>query len=677
MLLGGLAAALLSLIAAEPARRGLFDSWQRLAPRAIDGRNVVVVLVDPLALKTVGPWPWPRYYLGRLTETIAAQKPRVIGMDMIFPEPDRLNPDQFVQLYPEIAPAAAASIGNLPSMDTIFAQVLGGAPVVLGRLGIAGFGSDPKSLLLDPEIDGRPPPDAMRFPQVLASIPQLDDVALGHALVNGPPDADGIVRRVPLTVLAGDRPMPGLAAELARIATGAPKISWQGTTAVIGPHRVPTDDAGQMQIRLGKFPDTARYSAALVLSDKLKPGTFTGKVVIVGLGAEGVSDVVSTPLTPRGYGVFVQAQAVDAILRGGWLSRPGWLAAGEWIAGAVLALVIALAGIIRRHWPWLLAGGIAIALPVASWALFDGPGLLFDPARPLMIGLGAALALGTLLFVRNRAERASLARELLEQQLTSAVQEGELVAARAIQLGMVPARERLAELDPRIHASAILEPARSVGGDFYDAIRIDADRVLFVIGDVTGKGVPAALYMALSKTLAKSVLVRESGGLAHAVDTLNLELLREADDAMGVTMLIVLFDCATGDLGMVNAGHENPILLRPGHAPETFPMRGGPPFCVCEFAYPEERLTLAPGETLILITDGVTEAQDEDNRMFGVDGAFTALAAREPDENAQGQQTVDRLVRAVRRFEHPTEPSDDLTVLSLHYRGPAPPAPPA
>jgi serine phosphatase RsbU (regulator of sigma subunit) len=321
---------------------------------------------------------------------------------------------------------------------------------------------------------------------------------------------------------------------------------------------------------------------------------------------------------------------------------------------------------LRRLWPALVAGGLGLALPAVSWFAFAGSALLFDPFRPVIIAAGGALALGGLLLLRSRAERAQLARALVEQRITSAVQEGELQAARAIQLGMVPTRDRLAQLDPRIHASALLEPARSVGGDFYEAVRIDANHVLFLIGDVTGKGVPAALYMALSKTLAKSVLVRERGGLAHAVRTLNRELMRDADDAMGVTMLVVLINCASGELAMVNAGHENPILIRPGEAPVSFAMEGGPPFCVRDFGYPEERLTLAPGDTLVLLTDGVTEAQDAGGRMLGLRGAIASLT--QPDTRDAGR-LIEQLVEAVRRFEHPTEPSDDVTVLALRYLG--------
>lgn len=666
--LGGLAGALLSLVVAEPVRRALFDEWQVLSPRKIDADKVAVVLIDRESLAAVGPWPWPRYYLARLAETIAAQKPRAIAFDMIFPEADRLNPDRFAALYPELDAASAAAIAALPSMDASFAQVLGAAPVVLGRLGIDSGGNDPKALFVDPEVDGRPPPHTATFANVLSSIPELDDVALGHAMLNGPPDEDGVVRRVPLTVLAGDRPMPGLAAELARIAAAAPRLSWRGRTAVIGRHVLPADEAGQLQLRFGHFPEAARFSAAQVLGKALPPRALDGRIVLIGLGAEGIADLVATPLETEGYGIFVQAQAVDAMLKGGWLSRPGWLPAWEWGFGALLALLVALAGTLGRRWPWVLAGMIGLALPLKSWLLFDGAGLLFDPLRPAMIGTGAALALALLFAQRGRAERAQLGRALMEQRITSAVQEGELQAARAIQLGMVPTRERLAALDPRLRASATLEPAHSVGGDFYDAIRIDADNLLFLVGDVTGKGVPAALYMALSKTLAKSVLVRERGGLAHAVNTLNLELMRDADDAMGLTMLVVLANCVTGELTMVNAGHENPILLRPGRAPETVPMEGGPPFCVLEFDYPEERMTLQPADTMVLITDGVTEAQDAQGRLFGLDGALATLGkckANSPDA------IVTNLAEAVRSFEYPTEPSDDLTIFALSYRGTA------
>lgn len=659
VLLGALIGALISLLAGQTLQRLLFDAFQRNAPREISTDNVAIVLIGPESLATIGGWPWPRYYLGRLTEQIARQEPKAIGFDMIFPENDRLNPEHFAALYPELPTDDRNQIGELPSMDSMFAKTLGAAPTVLGRLGLEGDGSDPESLLADPLVEGRPPRKTPRFREVLTSIAELDDVAFGHAMLNGAPDNDGIVRSVPLTVIAGNRPFPGFAAELARIVAGAPSLRWSGNRLMIGNRAVPAGSDGRMQLRFGEMPREAIYSADRVIGNGVAADAFTGKAVLIGLAAEGSADLVATPLATEGYGVYVQAQAVDALLKGGWLQRPPWTVAVEWLTGALLALLVILAALTRRWW---LVGAtlVAAALPFISWAAFDRSNLIFDPLRPLTIFAGAALALLALLFVRARAERERLAAALIEQRIATARQEGELQAARSIQLGMVPGPDRLSKLDDRVEISGQLDPARSVGGDFYDASKFDEDRLLLVIGDVTGKGIPAALYMALSKGLAKSVLTRKHGELADAVSSLNRELLRDADESMGVTMLIAILDCANGDVTMVNAGHENPIIRRVSGEAESVAMTGGPPFCIVDFPYQEEQARLEPGDTLVLITDGVTEAENARGQFFGVSGAISAIREM-AGENAE--KTATSLSVRVRMFEGETEPSDDLTVL--------------
>ena len=666
VLVGGLAGALISLLMGQPLQRMLFDGWQRSAPRTIAADRVAVVLIDPLSLSTVGAWPWPRYYMARLTEKIAAQKPKAIAYDMIFPESDRLNPEHFAALYPELPENERKDIGELPSMDSMFAQTLGSSPSVLGRLGIIeGDGSDPKDLMADPLVEGRPPPATPRYKQVLTSIAELDDIALGHAMLNGEPDSDGIVRAVPLTVMAGTRPFPGIAAELARIAEGADSMRWSGTTLKIGNRTIPAGSDSRMLLRFGEFPVESIHSAARVIGGNgVADNAFKDRVVLIGLAAEGSADLVATPVATKDYGVFVQAQAVDAILKGGWLKRPPWLAVVEWLAGLALTLLVVLAALTRRWW-LLGAAFAAAALPLISWLAFDRANFLFDPIRPLTIFAGAALALLALLFVLARAERERLAAALFEQRIASARQEGELQAARAIQLGMVPGPDRLSKLDSRVEISGQLDPARSVGGDFYDASMFDDDRLLLVIGDVTGKGIPAALYMALSKGLAKSVLTRKDGNLADAVSTLNRELLRDADESMGVTMLIAILDSASGEVVMVNAGHENPIVRTASGEAHSVPMKGGPPFCVCDFPYQEERARLEAGDTLILITDGVTEAQNANDEFFGVSGALAA-ASETAGQNAE--ETAKALSLRVRSFEGETEPSDDLTVLVVRLK---------
>lgn len=671
VLLGGLVGALLSIATADWHRRALFDEWQRLAPRQIASDRVAVVLIDSLSLEAVGPWPWPRYYIARLTEKIAQQQPKAIGFDMVFAEPDALNPQNFADLYPdELDPATRASVTALPTMDAILAGVFGRAPVVLARSVTDHDGVDPATLLVDPPLRGLPPPGTPRQKQILASLPEIDGVALAHGLVNGPPDDDGIVRRVPLTILAGRTPMPGFAAELARLGVGAEDLAWNGHRLAIGNRVVEADDAASLPFRMGHLSSAAVASAAEVLAGKVRSDQFKDKVVLIGLGAEGTADIVATPLQTEVFGVLVQAQAVDAMMAGGWLARPGWVMWAEVAASLVLLILVLGAGGLRAYWQLAVAFALAASLPIASYLAFDRANLLFDPVRPIMVGLCAAIAMWITLYALARAERTRLAAQLIEQRVSAAEQEGELKAARRIQLGMVPNAASLTALDPRAQIGAVLRPAKSVGGDFYDALMLGPDRLLFVVGDVTGKGVPAALYMALSKALSKSVLSRSvadgrDADLGAAVAALNRDLMAEADEEMGVTMLVGVLDCASGEVAFVNAGHENPLVVRAGGTVETLPLRGGPPFCVVDFPYPEERATLASGDTLVLITDGATEAQDASDALLGLEGVIAAL--RGEGEMPATERAAD-LADRIRGFEGDTEPSDDLTILVIQYR---------
>jgi serine phosphatase RsbU (regulator of sigma subunit)/CHASE2 domain-containing sensor protein len=661
ILLGAVIGVLLSLGAGEASRRWLFDHWQNTAPRVIGDDKVAVVLIDSLSLDAVAPWPWPRLRMAQLTDAIAAQHPTAIGFDMIFAERDAYSSEAITDLYPDLA--ARSDVALLPDADEAFASVLGTSPALLPRLGVPTNGVVPDQVMIEPVVVGRPPSGVARYPELLASIPALDDVALSHAVINGEADSDAIVRRVPLTVIAGTHAVPGMSVELARIALGAEKLRWRGSGLALGDRVLPADSSASLPLRFGNVPPRIVHSAAHVLTGQVPPDAFRDKVVLIGLGGEGTADLVATPLSTSQFGVLVQAQAVDAILGDGWLARPAWVIGIEWLAGAALVILVAMAGSARRRWPFL-AGALAltIALPLASWSAFDGANLLFDPIRPVMIGFGAATALVVTLFIHTRAERTRLAAELVEQRVVSAEQEGELNAARRIQLGMVPGPERLADLDPRVEIGAVLRPARSVGGDFYDALMVGDDSLLFVIGDVAGKGVPAALYMALSKALAKAMLRRGADRLGAAVATLNLDLMDEADDEMGVTLLAGVLDCATGRLSLVSAGHENPLVLRTDGSIETLQLRGGPPLCVIEFPYADERAQLGPGDTLVLITDGATEASNGDNALLGVEGVIDAL------KNQGTMRAVERaidLAERVRAFEAGTVPSDDLTILML------------
>ena len=308
------------------------------------------------------------------------------------------------------------------------------------------------------------------------------------------------------------------------------------------------------------------------------------------------------------------------------------------------------------------AGGLTATLG-ASWAGFQG-GLLIDPFPVLSPAAAASAATVAALFVEGRALQARLRAALADERLKAARVEGELAAAADIQAGMLLPRSELAGLSARADIDAILQPARTVGGDLYDAFMLDESRLCFLVGDVTGKGVPAALFMALSKSLARSVLAREDHDLAAAVAQINAELSQENREAMALTLLVGVLGAADGEIELVCAGHENPLVGRPDGQVRELALRGGPPLCVDPaFPYAAERCRLLPGETLLVFSDGLTEAQDPDGQLWPRPELLAAVgrAAKAPTAAA----TVDEVAAAVRAFEAGAEPSDDLTILAV------------
>ena len=664
-------AALLSLALNPRVHNAVFDGWQRLSPRDLSASDVRVIAIGDESLDVVGSWPWPRRVFAELTSRLAAGGVSAIGYDIIFAEPDAVSPTRFGRLYAPDDPAIRSWLDGLGSMDDEFADAISAAPVVLGRAGVGLGGADPADLTQWATITGTPPAGLPRFPLVQRNLDTLEQRASGYGLLNGKPDGDGRVRAVPLVMQTGEALVPGLALELARVAmetaTGNdPQIRLANGRLIMGDYSIPVDTEGRMRLHFADIPETQIYSAIEVLAADFDVNQLRDKIVIVSLTAEGTPDIVATPLGSEMFGVLVQAQAADAIRRGGWLVRPLASRIGEWLAGAILAAIVLLLATrqAQGRTAWLALLAAVIVLPLASWLLFSQARILFDPIRPLLLGSGAALAVFSALFSEARRDRVAL-RDAQNRS------EGELGAARAIQLGMLPDRTALAKLDPRIDIAAQLEAAKSVGGDFYDIVPLDADRIVVIIADVTGKGVPAALFMALSKALTKSVMLRSGNGsgpvgdLAETAASLNAELMRDTGDQLGLTMLLCLIDLTTGTVEMVNAGHDNPLRIGLDGSVSEEPLEGGPPFCIMDYPWPAEHLTLLPGEALVLITDGVTEAQNGGAQLFGNQRTRDALRM----DQASPAEMVDQLCLAVRRFEGGADASDDLTVVAFRYLG--------
>ncbi len=248
--------------------------------------------------------------------------------------------------------------------------------------------------------------------------------------------------------------------------------------------------------------------------------------------------------------------------------------------------------------------------------------------------------------------------------------ESELKIARNIQMSFLPKHfppfPELTAFD--LHAD--LTPAREVGGDLYDFFLIAPTRLLFLVGDVSGKGVPAALFMAVAKTLIKGIAEQENDP-AEILAKVNRELCVDNESMLFVTMFLAILDCDTGEMTFSNAGHNPPARIAPDGTVSWLPLPRGLFLGVMEDAvYRTSLTTLARGEKLVAFTDGVTEAMNPAEELFGSSRLLDTLAgvATLPPELLDAA-----VMNAVRVFAGDAEQADDITILSIAYQGPQKP----
>jgi sigma-B regulation protein RsbU (phosphoserine phosphatase) len=325
-------------------------------------------------------------------------------------------------------------------------------------------------------------------------------------------------------------------------------------------------------------------------------------------------------------------------------------------------------------WTWNEHYGVGIATEVG---VDEAYGALTGYQRQTRAGTGLAVLLIvalSALFAWNRlvaaASAAKLARAYAIIRGHSERMEGELRVGHDLQLSMVPRTFPAFPQRDDVSVFATLRPARELGGDFYDFYFVDPEHLFFCVGDVSDKGVPAALFMAVAKTLIRARSADDPSP-ASVVTYLNAELARDNDKCMFVTLFAGRLDTTSGDLVYTNAGHDPPYVRGADGSCQRLDARHGPLVGVApDVSYGESRRRLAPGDVVVVFTDGVTEAQDVGARFFGEERTAEAVRAG----SLLSAAVVDRLVETVEAFARGAEPADDITILALQFRPPPPAA---
>ena len=269
----------------------------------------------------------------------------------------------------------------------------------------------------------------------------------------------------------------------------------------------------------------------------------------------------------------------------------------------------------------------------------------------------AALSAKTLQYV-DQVKRVTAEKERIGAELTM---------ANAIQRSQLP---RLFPPFPNRHEFnlfATMKPAKEVGGDFYDFFMVDNDHVALVMADVSGKGVPAALFMMVTRMLIKSRL--QSGeSAAEALTNVNRQLCENNELGYFVTVWLAVLEISTGKGVAVNAGHEHPVLRRSDGKYELVLYRHSLAVAAMDgVRFKQHEFQLSPGDSFFVYTDGVTEATNGEHELFGTDRMLEALN-KEPD--AEPDQLLKNVMDDIHRFMDGEDQFDDITMMCLKYNGP-------
>jgi serine phosphatase RsbU (regulator of sigma subunit)/CHASE2 domain-containing sensor protein len=669
---------------ASHLRAAWFDAYQALAPRHVQSMPATVVEIDEKSLAALGQWPWPRTLLAQLIDAVARQEPAAIGVDILMPEGDALSPERVLARTLHQDAAVVNVLRSLVSNDTELARAIAADHAILAVAGSAEvtgatLRAAPVSVRDSGAASGASQPVAPQLPQYAGaktSLDELDRAAAGHGFISAEP-AGGVIRRIPLVASIGGTLVPALSIEMLRVAVHAPSlrlvVSGSSVRSVaVGELVVPTEDDGAALVYYSPR-DAGRFVSAVdVLQGKVDRARLQQKLVLIGVTGLGLIEYQNTPIGARMPGSEIHAQLLENLYDKTLLHRPASARAVE--EGLLLALGALLIWATPR-WKARHAGLLAlacIALPiVCGFLVFRWQRLLFDAATP---ALGLMLLFGALLLLtlaETAREKRSLEQLVQTQREQSARIAGEMEAARRIQTATLP-RDDLLHGDPRIDLAASMVPAREVGGDLYDFFPLDERRLFFLVGDVSGKGLSASIFMAVSKALYKSTTLRSPDAhIGELMSAANAEVSRDNPEMLFVTAFVGILDLDTGSLDYCNAGHENPYLLdSTGSILGRVEDGGGPPLCsVADFDYRGAHCVMRPGESLCMISDGVTDAQNAAGDFYGSKRVREVLLEQEGVAPAPGE-VLKALRSDIEGFTAGAEAADDITILVLRWRGP-------
>ncbi len=588
-------------------------------PQSVD-KDIVIIEIGDDSIEKLGKWPFPRDYHALIIKALKSAGVKTVIFDVFFSE--KKEGDE------ELA-AAVGEAGNV-YLPYVF------------------------------ELD-RDNPDKTRVYASGYLAPLIDVLKKsfkGTGFINAVPDMDGKIRDIPpfieyegvfyphLSVLAALNDL-GYEFDQCRIIPG--KKMTGGKDLVI-----PLDGDSSMLVDYPAVWGKAfrHYSYVDVLQSYLADVTgqeptlelneLKDTICFIGLTAAATPDTHPSPMEPLYPGIGVHASVYNSVINKTFLRR-----LNRWWNLLILIVMWMLTAFVtarsRKRFAFLSIFLIMAVYVLLAAAFFWPLGIWMDVFYPL-VSIGAVYVIFTFKKYITETQK----RELLEKELT---------IARDIQQSFLP-REV-----PRVGAlevSVKMATARQVGGDLYDMIRFGDNKLGVMMGDVAGKGVPAALFMAKVVSVFKSFA--KAGAVAEGLRNVNDRLIAEGSSSVFVTLTYMVLDTEANSLEMAIGGHLPTILVEPDGNIELLDVAEGMPLGLIESDFSECKRDYKPGSVFVLYTDGVTEAMNLRKEMFGEDRLVELIGNL---KGRSAEEIVDAIHEAVVKFAGKASQHDDITVMAV------------
>lgn len=593
------------------------DMRFQLRPRGPATDKVVVVEIGEDTIKHLGRFPFNRDYHAVIVRALSEFGAKAIVFDLFFSEPHVTDKDF------EDALKASGNV-YLPSV----------------------FELDPGS--------GKIPRANAYAGKCLESFLMF---AKGSGHINIIPDIDGKYRRFPPYIQYGNQFHPQLAVIVACDWLGIKQKDIDlspGEYLQCGKDlRIPLDGRSLMLINYsgewGKvykhysYVDILQSYFAKTSGQKpvLDPSVFKDKICIIGLTATGTVDIHPTPLETVYPAVGIHPEVINSIINKRFISRVS--KETNLILLMIICLLISITTLRLKPLKSLFVLiSAAFFYAIALIIIFNLYGIWVDMVYPLMVMAGLYLVLTLYKYIVEWKKRL--------------VMERELDIARKIQQSFLP--KSLPDL-PGLDISAAMMTARQVGGDIYDFVKFDSGQLGVMIGDVSGKGIPASLFMSMVagffKFLSTPMVTPEA-----VLFNLNAKLVKENSSNLFVTVFYAVFDIKAKTMAYANGGHLPILYLSAGRKEEFLDVEEGTPLGLMDGNYSGRRIGLRPGDIFVFYTDGVTEAMNKKGEMYERERLVKVV---ESNRDKSSEALVKAIEKDVRRFEPVTKQHDDITVI--------------